>query len=120
MFQVFPNDSQSVKFSDEVFSAEISPWSALTSYVAGLVPKIMLDLSRERTGQYLAESKNIVRHVVGWSVRLTQGLAMVAYWRGTFGLLSNNIGEGVGPVCLALAISSLLLCAGVEYSPLWS
>ena len=94
-----------------MFSTEISPWSALTCYVTGLVSKILLDLSRERTGLYLAESKNIVRHVVGWSVRITQGLAMVAYWRGAFGLLSNNLGEGVGPVCLTLAISSLLLCS---------
>ena len=109
-FQVFPNDPESYNGNlEEVFTAEISPWSALASYVTGLLCKIMLDLCREKTGEYLSESKKIVKYTIGWSIRIIQGVAMVAYWRGTFGLLSNNIGEGVLPVCLVLVTSSLLL-----------
>ena len=111
MFLVFPNDPQLSENSKELFTAEISPWSALISYVTGLLAKIMLDLCREKTGQYLAECKNVVRHVLGWNIRIIQGLAMVAYWRGTFGLLSNNLGEDVAPLCLVLTTSSLLLAA---------
>ena len=36
----------------------------LTSYTTGLMLKIILDLFREKTGQSLADSKTIVRHVI--------------------------------------------------------
>jgi len=111
--QVFPNDPPTDEDEvKEVFSAEISPWSAITSFTTGLVIKILLDLGREQAGAVLADSNAMVRMGLSWAIRITQGLAMVAYWRGTFGLLSNNLGEGLMAVCLVLVSSGLILTTG--------
>jgi len=108
--QVFPNDPQTIKVNtDEAFTAEISPWSALTSYFLGLVTKVILDLCREKSGKFAVGSNTFAGIMISWTFRILQGMAMVAYWRGSFGLLSNNLGEGVVPLCLVLAISLLLL-----------
>jgi len=112
--QVFPNDplSPEEEKAKEVFSAEISPWSAFASFLAGLVLKILLDLGREQAGAVLADSHVVVRLGISWAIRITQGLCMVAYWRGTFGLMSNNLGESLLSVSLVLGGSSLILLTG--------
>ena len=106
---MFPNDpspSSSSESSKEVFTAEISPWSALISYLIGLIVKIGLDLVREKSGVYLSDLRwPYARKFAVWLFSMLQGFAMVAYWRGVFGLLSNNLGERLEILVPILAAS---------------
>jgi len=83
--------------------------SGLVCYLAGLIVRISLDLSRFHLGEFLVSRSKYARLVGGWVYTALYALAGVSFWRGVWFLMKLDVGVGTWHLIVVLVGSLAVL-----------